>query len=163
SACGQRSARRRVTLPAPQPRSTIGPAAIPGTRASRSSAGRRRASANFRYCCGLQPPPLPDADVGPSRVLAEPFQERRVLAEREAVDPPLPLPVPALHLLGELHRIDDPPRGRLAVGEQVDRVDTEVLERQFERVADVGAAADRELRDPLAGLLPRLRLRLVQL
>ena len=54
AASGQRAPSRRVTLPAPQPRSTTARGAASGTRARRSSAGRSRSSSNSRYCCGFQ-------------------------------------------------------------------------------------------------------------
>jgi hypothetical protein len=48
AAPGQRSARSRVTLPAPQPRSATVRGALAGTRARRSTAGRSLRSANSR-------------------------------------------------------------------------------------------------------------------
>ena len=52
---GQRAARRRVISPDPHPRSTTSPgSSAGGTRASSSTAGRRRWSENLWYCPGSQ-------------------------------------------------------------------------------------------------------------
>ena len=49
-----RAAISRVTLPAPAPRSKTKPGACLSMRCSRSTAGRSRGPANFKYCAGSQ-------------------------------------------------------------------------------------------------------------
>src|SRR6266851_4996673 len=51
---GHRALRSRVTLPAPAPRSYTSSGSPASIRFRRSTAGRRRWSANFRYCAGSQ-------------------------------------------------------------------------------------------------------------
>ena len=53
-ASGHRALRSRVTLPAPAPRSQTSRGSATSIRFSRSTAGRKRWSANFRYCAGSQ-------------------------------------------------------------------------------------------------------------